>query len=141
MKIAIINGPNLNLLGTREPHIYGSLTLDAINQGLMKEFSGKVEFAFFQSNEEGELVTIIQQLSADGIIANLGAFTHTSVAIRDAFLARSIPLIEVHLSNIFARESFRHHSFISDIAIGVITGFGGDSYRFGVLGLMGGFSD
>lgn len=138
MKIAVINGPNLNLLGTREPHIYGSLSLDEINQGLVKEFVGRAEFSFFQSNEEGELVTIIQGLSGtDGIIANLGAFTHTSVAIRDALLATKIRCVEVHLSNIFAREQFRRHSFISDIAVGVITGLGANGYRLGVLGLLG----
>jgi 3-dehydroquinate dehydratase-2 len=137
MKIAIINGPNLNLLGSRETHIYGALSLDQINEGLTKSFQGKVEFSFFQSNQEGELVDIIQKVAADGLVVNLAAFTHTSVALRDVLLARQIPCVEVHLSNIFAREEFRRHSFISDIAVGVVSGFGAYSYHLGVMGLLG----
>ena len=133
--IAIINGPNLNLLGTREPEIYGSTTLEDINQAvekLAKELG--INVSFFQSNIEGELVSHIQSLkgSCDGIIINAAAYTHTSVAIRDALGASGITFIEVHLSNIHARESFRHESLLADKAKGVICGFGGTSYLLGL---------
>ena len=131
-KILVIHGPNLNLLGTREPELYGADTLDSVNQSLndiAKE--NQTELQTFQSNVEGDIVTAIQNAVADGIdfiIINPAAYTHTSVAIRDAFLATSIPFIEVHLSNVHAREDFRKHSYLSDIANGVICGFGKNSY-------------
>ena len=131
-KILVIHGPNLNLLGTREPEVYGADTLDSVNQSLndiAKE--NQTELQTFQSNVEGDIVTAIQNAIADGIdfiIINPAAYTHTSVAIRDAFLATNIPFIEVHLSNVHAREEFRKHSYLSDIANGVICGFGKNSY-------------
>jgi len=130
--ILVIHGPNLNLLGTREPEIYGSDTLDSINQSLAKmaEQNG-VNLQTVQSNNEGEIVGFIQQAGAKHVhcvIINPAAFTHTSVAIRDAFQATSVPFIEVHLSNVYAREEFRLHSYLSDLAIGVIGGFGKASY-------------
>lgn len=130
MKILVINGPNLNMLGKREKSIYGEDTLDSINAMLTARSGGKCELEFFQSNHEGDIVDKIQSADADGIIINAGAYTHTSVAIRDAFLAVSKPFIEVHLSNVFARESFRHQSYLSDVAKGVISGFGAMSYVF-----------
>lgn len=131
-KILVLHGPNLNLLGTREPEIYGTDTLPAIDQNLLQMATQNgVELETFQSNLEGEIVSRIQQAGTDGIqfiIINPAAFTHTSIAIRDAFIATSIPFIEVHLSNVFAREEFRSHSYLSDIALGVISGFGKNSY-------------
>ena len=132
-KILVLHGPNLNLLGVREPGIYGRETLADINQQLAEraQYSGH-ELVWFQSNAEHELIGRIHQCRDDQtelILCNAGAFTHTSIALRDAFAAAAIPFIEVHLSNVFARESFRHHSYLSDIAMGVICGFGGDSYR------------
>ncbi len=130
--ILVIHGPNLNLLGTREPELYGADTLATINQQLTKlAEQNAVQLQTFQSNVEGEIVGCIQQAAAtdiDFVIINPAAYTHTSVAIRDAFLATRIPFIEVHLSNVFAREEFRTHSYLSDIALGVISGFGKDSY-------------
>ncbi|MDH3387144.1 MAG: type II 3-dehydroquinate dehydratase [Gammaproteobacteria bacterium] len=130
--ILVLHGPNLNLLGTREPEVYGSDTLASINQRLvqMAEQNG-VQLQTFQSNSEGEIVSRIQQAGAeqiDFIIINPAAYTHTSVAIRDAFLATRIPFIETHLSNVYAREDFRTNSYLSDLAIGVISGFGKNSY-------------
>ena len=131
-KILVIHGPNLNLLGTREPEIYGSDTLASINQSLSRMAEqNNVQLETFQSNFEGEIVSCIQHAlsdSTDFIIINPAAFTHTSVAIRDAFLATNLPFIEVHLSNVFAREDFRTHSYLSDVAVGVISGFGKNSY-------------
>ncbi len=131
-KILVLHGPNLNLLGTREPEIYGADTLVAIDQNLLQMASQNgVELETFQSNLEGELVSRIQQAATDGIqfiIINPAAFTHTSIALRDAFLATEIPFVEVHLSNVFAREEFRSHSYLSDIALGIISGFGKNSY-------------
>ncbi len=131
-KILVLHGPNLNLLGTREPEIYGADTLVAIDQNLLQMASQNgVELETFQSNLEGELVSRIQQAATDGIqfiIINPAAFTHTSIALRDAFLATKIPFVEVHLSNVFAREEFRSHSYLSDIALGIISGFGKNSY-------------
>lgn len=130
--ILVLHGPNLNLLGTREPEIYGADTLVAIDQNLLQMAAQNgVELETFQSNLEGELVSRIQQAATDGIqfiIINPAAFTHTSIALRDAFLATEIPFIEVHLSNVFAREEFRSHSYLSDIALGIISGFGKNSY-------------
>jgi 3-dehydroquinate dehydratase-2 len=138
-RVLIINGPNLNMLGTREPEIYGSDTLDDIN-ALCKVEGTKhgFEIECFQSNIEGELVSKIQSAknSADAIIINAGAYTHTSVAIHDALKLLSVPIIEVHLSNPMARESFRHQSFITPIAKGVIAGFGAKSYLLAIQSLI-----
>jgi 3-dehydroquinate dehydratase-2 len=130
--ILVIHGPNLNLLGTREPEVYGADTLADINHNLnqMAQKNG-VSLQTFQSNNEGEIVSCIQQAAnnqVDFIIINPAAYTHTSVAIRDAFLATRIPFIEAHLSNVYAREEFRMHSYLSDLAVGVIGGFGKNSY-------------
>ena len=131
-KILVIHGPNLNLLGSREPDVYGSDTLASIDQALTQlAAQHDIELETFQSNVEGEIVGRIQQAGSDQtqyIIINPAAFTHTSIAIRDAFLASNLSFIEVHLSNVYAREDFRKHSFLSDIAIGVISGFGKNSY-------------
>ena len=132
MKILVIHGPNLNMLGTREPEVYGEATLESINTMLEKESAQHdIELKTYQSNAEGELVTAIQDASgwADVLIINPAAYTHTSVALRDAIAATGIPTIEVHLSNIYAREDFRHQSFVAPVAVGQITGFGVDSYR------------
>jgi 3-dehydroquinate dehydratase-2 len=130
--ILIIHGPNLNLLGTREPEVYGTDTLADIDRQLTQLAEEKeITLQTFQSNSEGDIVSRIQQAARqiDFIIINPAAYTHTSVAIRDAFLATRIPFIEVHLSNVYAREKFRQHSYLSDIAIGVISGFAINSYR------------
>ena len=135
MKILIVNGPNLNLLGTREPDVYGTLTLEKINEELvLYAQSLGVEIEFFQSNIEGEIVDKIQQSRNDcqGIVINPAAYTHTSVAIRDAIAAVNLPSVEVHISNIHKREEFRKHSFIAPICIGQIAGFGLDSYKLGL---------
>jgi len=130
--ILVIHGPNLNLLGQREPGHYGVDTLDSINQQLTElAQQNSTDLATFQSNHEGQIVDRIHQAlqdETDFIVINPAAFTHTSVAIRDALLGCSIPFIEVHLSNVHAREEFRQHSFLSDIAVGVISGLGKDSY-------------
>ncbi|RRA92307.1 type II 3-dehydroquinate dehydratase [Paenimyroides viscosum] len=133
MKIAIINGPNLNLLGIREPEIYGNKTFEAFFEALKTEFK-TVELIYFQSNHEGALIDKIQELgfSFDGIILNAGAYTHTSIAIADAISAITTPVVEVHLSNVFKREEFRHHSYISPVAIGTIGGFGLQSYTLAI---------
>jgi 3-dehydroquinate dehydratase-2 len=135
MKILIIHGPNLNLLGKREPAIYGSMTLDEINDrlvGLGRELDAKV--SFFQSNHEGELVQAIQDAmgTIDALVINPGAYTHTSIALRDAIASTGIPAVEVHLSNIYRREEFRQHSYVSAVAIGQISGFGPESYLLGL---------
>ena len=131
-KILVIHGPNLNLLGSREPDVYGSDTLESINQNLAQMAEeNEVSLETFQSNVEGDIVSCIQQAGASDvrfIIINPAAYTHTSIAIRDAFLAVRIPFIEVHLSNVYAREEFRMHSYLSDLAVGVISGFGKNSY-------------
>jgi 3-dehydroquinate dehydratase II len=132
-QILVLHGPNLNLLGTREPSIYGAATLEAINAAL-GERAGRAGAALtaFQSNIEGELVGRIQQAARDGtefIIINPAAYTHTSVAMRDALAAVKIPFIEVHLSNVFAREPFRHHSYFTDLAVGLICGLGARGYE------------
>jgi 3-dehydroquinate dehydratase-2 len=129
MDILVINGPNLNLLGTREPDKYGTKTLADIESFLkIMALEAGVGVGFFQSNHEGAIVDAIQQTRAKFIIINPAAYTHTSVAIRDAFLAISKPFIEIHLTNIFAREPFRHHSYLSDIAKGIICGLGPAGY-------------
>jgi 3-dehydroquinate dehydratase-2 len=131
----IINGPNLNLLGKREPSIYGNHSFEEYFEELKKDFLDKsVELNYFQSNHEGEIIDKLHQIgfSADGIILNAGAFTHTSIAIADAIVSISTSVIEVHISNIFAREKFRHTSYLSKNCIGVIVGFGMESYRLAV---------
>jgi 3-dehydroquinate dehydratase-2 len=133
-KILVIHGPNLNLLGRREPDIYGRLDLNAINRKL-KQLAGGFRLDCRQSNDEGDIVDMIHS-PADGILINPAAYTHTSVAIRDALLGVKTPVVEVHLSNIFAREPFRHKSYVSDIAVGVVTGFGANSYYLGLKALM-----
>ena len=133
-KILVLHGPNLNLLGSREPEVYGTTTLDQINQALVAEAgSCRHELDSYQSNAEHELIDRIHQAKAEGvnfIIINPGAFTHTSIALRDALLGVSIPFIEVHLSNVFAREGFRQHSYLSDAAVGVISGLGARGYSY-----------
>ena len=133
MKIVIINGPNLNLLGAREPNIYGNQTFDEYFESLKSDFP-QLEFDYFQSNVEGELINIIQRegFSCDGILLNAAAYTHTSVGICDAIKAVNSPVIEIHISNTFSRENFRHKSYISPVAKGIIVGFGLDSYLLGV---------
>lgn len=140
MKILVINGPNLNLLGKREPGVYGSETLTGINC-LVEDaaFELSVTVGFYQSNSEGELVDAIQGAVGlyDGIIINPAAYTHTSVAIRDAIAAVAIPTVEVHLSNVYSREEFRHKSFIAPVVIGQIAGFGSAGYKLALEGLVG----
>lgn len=131
MNIQIINGPNLNLLGTREPEVYGRLTLKQINETLDTQAAKKgASTKYFQSNSEGALIDAIHEARgwADVIIINPGAYTHTSIALRDAISAVNIPTIEVHLSNVHAREEFRHHSYISPVTVGQIIGFGAEGY-------------
>ena len=134
MLIWVLHGPNLNLLGTREPGIYGAATLAAIDRGLLEQAtSAGALLESFQSNHEGVLVDRIQSARAAGvdfIVINPAAYTHTSVAIRDAFAAVAIPFIEVHLSNIHRREAFRHHSYLSELAVGVVAGLGPAGYRY-----------
>ena len=140
MQLLVLHGPNLNLLGQREPGLYGSSTLAEIDAGLAIQASELgVELASFQSNHEGALVDRIQLAAGgavDGILINAAAYTHTSVAIRDALLAVKIPFVELHLSNTHARESFRHHSLLADKAVGVICGFGAGSYGLALQGLV-----
>jgi 3-dehydroquinate dehydratase-2 len=127
MRILILNGPNLNLLGTREPEIYGNRTFLQILEELKKHFSGEIEY--IQSNVEGELINALHESKHDGIILNAGGYTHTSVAIRDAIAGIEIPVVEVHISNLAQREEFRHNSFITAVCAGSIMGFGMDGYR------------
>ncbi|MBZ8182753.1 type II 3-dehydroquinate dehydratase [Oscillatoria salina] len=139
LSILVLHGPNLNMLGRREPGIYGSLTLAEINSLLEREGEKlQAKVSSFQSNHEGALVDAIQEAMDvhHGILINAAAYTHTSVAIRDALLAVKLPIVEVHLSNIYQREAFRHHSYIADVALGQISGFGGESYRLGLQGLV-----
>ncbi len=138
-RILVVHGPNLNLLGSREPDIYGKTTLEEINADLTsaaKEWGADIEF--FQSNHEGALLDRIQEAQswADGILINPGGLTHTSVTLRDALVATGLPIVEIHLSNVFAREEFRRHSFISAITIGVISGFGPTGYGLGLNALL-----
>jgi 3-dehydroquinate dehydratase-2 len=137
MKIIIINGPNLNLLGKREPDVYGSETFDSFFNQLKNDFP-QIELSYFHSNIEGELIDKIQEVgfSYDGIILNTAAYTHTSIGIGDAVKAIQTPVIEVHISNTFARESFRHQSFISPNAKGIIIGFGLQSYKLALQSFL-----
>jgi 3-dehydroquinate dehydratase-2 len=140
MRIAVLNGPNLNLLGQREPEVYGRTSLAEIER-LVREAAGPlgVEIDWFQTNHEGDLVEAVQRLSGqiDGALINAAALTHSSLALRDALLAVRVPFVELHLSNIFAREPERRHSVIADLALGLVTGFGAQSYVLALQGLMG----
>ncbi len=140
MRIAVLNGPNLNLLGQREPELYGHATLTEI-ETMVREAAAPlgVQVDWFQTNHEGELVDAVQRLRSgtDGALINAAALTHSSLALRDALLAVQIPFVEVHLSNIFAREPERRRSMIADLALGMVTGFGAQSYLLGFQALMG----
>ena len=138
MKILIINGPNLNLLGTREPQHYGTGTMDSVLDALKSQYP-RVEFDYYQSNVEGFLIDRLHKTleePCDGVVLNAGGYTHTSVALRDAIAAIKVPVVEVHISNVHNREEFRHRSLISAVCKGVICGFGLDSYRLGVEALL-----
>lgn len=138
MKIQIINGPNINLLGKREPGIYGARSFEDYFMELKSRYP-HVEFDYFQSNVEGEMINKLHEVGFDydGVVLNAGAYTHTSIALQDAIRAISAPVIEVHISNVHQREAFRHKSMISCACVGVICGFGLDSYRLGVEALLG----
>jgi 3-dehydroquinate dehydratase II len=134
-QILLLNGPNLNLLGTRQPEVYGNMTLEDVNEAVKKHIEPYgIDMRFQQSNHEGELVDMlhIARNWADGVVFNAGAYTHTSIALRDAITAISLPVIEVHLSNIHSREEFRHHSMLAGVCVGQIAGFGWHSYILGV---------
>lgn len=134
MKLLILNGPNLNLLGTRDPDHYGHASLEDIAEDLQSSYT-RAELIFRQDNHEGALIDALHETAAegfDGVILNAGGYTHTSVALRDAIDTIDTPVVEVHLSNIHAREEFRHHSFLAPVCVGQITGFGPDSYRLAV---------
>lgn len=138
IRILVINGPNLDLLGTREPSVYGAVTLEEINRAIARHCeSAGLAVDFFQSNHEGEIVEAIHAARGKyaGVVINPAAYTHTSVAIRDAIAAVGIPFVEVHLSNIHGREEFRRHSFTAPVCVGQISGFGADSYILGIEGL------
>lgn len=137
MKILVMNGPNLNRLGKREPGIYGAETMEDCLERLRKTFDD-IEIDYYQSNVEGFLIDRLQQAAdegVDGIVLNAGAYTHTSVALHDAIRSIDVPVVEVHISNVHRREDFRHHSMISAACLGVICGFGMDSYRWGIAAL------
>ncbi len=138
MNIQIINGPNLNLLGTREPGIYGNDSFESFLPKLQAQYPD-ININYYQSNVEGELINKMQEVgfSCDGIILNAGAYTHTSIALQDCIRSLKAPVIEVHISNVHAREEFRHHSMISPVCKGIIAGFGLDSYRLAVEALLG----
>ena len=137
MKILILNGPNLNLQGRRDPAVYGTQTFEKLFDELRSRYP-QVEFDYVQSNHEGVLIDTIQQADGrfDGVVLNAGGYTHTSVALRDAVAAVAVPVVEVHISSILARESFRHTSLLAPVAMGSIMGFGLDSYRLGVEALI-----
>lgn len=139
MRILVLHGPNLNLLGKREPGVYGTLSLDDVN-GALEALAAEFEctLGFFQSNSEGALIDAVQQAPEqyDGILINPAAYTHTSIALRDALAAVALPFVEVHLSNIHRREPFRHHSYLAPLALGQICGFGVDSYLLGLRALF-----
>jgi 3-dehydroquinate dehydratase II len=136
-RIQIINGPNLNLLGKREPGVYGNQSFEEYYEKLKKQFAG-IELYYFQSNFEGAIIDKIHEtgFEFDGIVLNAGAYTHTSVAIADAIRSVKTPVVEVHISNVFKRESFRHHSYLSEACIGCIVGFGLNSYNLGIQALI-----
>ena len=136
-KILIINGPNLNLLGKREPSLYGNQNFETFF-GQLKESHPDVELSYFQSNVEGELINKLHEVgfTYDSIILNAGAYTHTSIAIADAIRGITTPVLEVHISNVFARENFRHHSYLSEVCKGIIVGFGLDSYRLAIESIV-----
>ena len=139
MDLLLINGPNLNLVGKREPSLYGAQTLEEIHEELLNLAAElDVKLRFFQSNSEGAIVDCIHKSmgSIDGILINAGAYTHTSIALRDALLGVAIPYVELHLSNIYSREEFRHKSFLSDKALGLVCGFGPISYQIALQGLV-----
>lgn len=139
MKLYIINGPNLNRLGTREPSIYGTTTMEQCLNDLRLQYGGAIELEYYQSNVEGFLIDALQaadDAGCDGIVLNAGAYTHTSIALRDCIKSLRVPVIEVHLSNVHAREEFRHKSMLSAVCKGVIAGFGMDSYRLAVEALV-----
>jgi 3-dehydroquinate dehydratase-2 len=141
MRICVLHGPNLNLLGTREPDLYGTETLSVIDERLRARAAELgVQIESFQSNHEGELVDRVQEQAdrVDGWLVNAAGLTHSSVTLRDALVASRKPFVEVHLTNIFAREPFRHRSLLSDVALGVVSGFGTRSYLFGLDGLLDG---
>lgn len=139
-KVLVLHGPNLNLLGTREPLIYGAISLEQINSRLTQEATrARVTLSYYQSNFEGELINAIHQARVDCvdyIIFNPAGYTHTSVALRDALCAVAIPFIEVHLSNVYSRENFRHHSYFSDIAKGTISGLGASGYSLALTSII-----
>ncbi len=141
MRICVIHGPNLNLLGTREPELYGTETLSTID-GRIRTRAAElgVQIESFQSNHEGELVDRVQEQAdlVDGWLVNAAGLTHSSVTLRDALVASGKPFVEVHMTNIYSREPFRHRSLLSDVALGVVAGFGAQSYLFGLDGLLGG---
>lgn len=141
MDVLLINGPNLNLLGSREPQVYGATTLAEIEQAAQQQCAtAGLSLDCFQSNHEGAIVERLHQARGDGtrfVVINPGAYTHTSVAIRDAFAAVDVPFVEVHISNVHRREEFRRHSYLSDLAVGVITGLGVDGYRLAVDFVIG----
>ncbi len=132
MKILFLNGPNLNLLGQRQPDIYGTTTLAEIESTVREQAEGRAEIEFRQSNDEGELVTWIQDAASEVVVLNAAGYTHTSVALRDAITASDVPVVEIHLSNIHAREEFRHNSLIAPVCKGQICGFGPSSYILGL---------
>ena len=136
-RIQIINGPNLNLLGKREPTVYGNQTFEAYLQELKNQFPS-LQLDYYQSNIEGELIDKLHEVgfSYDGIVLNAGAYTHTSIAIADAIRSITTPVLEVHISNVFKREAYRHHSYLSDACKGCIVGFGMDSYRLGIDAIL-----
>lgn len=140
MRIAVLNGPNLNLLGTREPELYGRSSLADVERRVRQAAAGlDVTLEWEQFNSEGDLVDAVQKLAghADGALVNAAAYTHTSLALRDALLAVRVPFVEVHLSNIFAREPMRRTSLLADLAIGIVAGFGGLGYELGLMALVG----
>ena len=131
VNLLVVNGPNLNMLGKREPEIYGSTTLADIEHNLQEQFP-EITFSFFQSNQEGELIDALQQANVDGIVLNGAGFTHTSVALRDAIASIDTPVVVVHISNIHAREAFRHHSLTAGVCVGSISGLGIEGYALAV---------
>lgn len=139
MKILILNGPNINLIGKREPGIYGAKSIDDYYKELVEMYKDKVELSYYQSNCEGELINKIHEVgfSWDGIVFNAGAYTHTSIALQDAIRAVTTPVVEVHISNVMQRESFRHTSMIGPACKGTIMGFGLNSYRLAIEALIG----